>query len=110
MSTENNDHDLLIRLDTKMDRAADDIQTVSKNVENVRHDVSVLADSMDIKIASAISGKADIVRVEELRMAGEKLHDDHETRIRKLEVNLYYATGGLAVLQIAFGVWVALFK
>lgn len=107
---ENNDHDLLIRLDTKMDRASQDLKEVSASVETVRHDVSILSDSMETKIQAAISGKADTMRVNELKLESDKLHDDHESRLRRLEKYVWSALGALAIVQALMGVALAIWK
>jgi hypothetical protein len=93
------DHDLLIRLDTKMDRAADDIKSLGHRVEEVRHDVGIMADSLEVKIAAAVSGKADTQTVLDLKNSADKLHDDHERRIRILERYVWTAIGALAIVQ-----------
>lgn len=93
------DHDLLIRLDTKMDRSAEDIKSLAHRVEEVRHDVGVMSDSLEVKIVAAVSGKADTQNVLDLKAAADKVHDDHERRIRSLERYVWTAIGALAIVQ-----------
>lgn len=104
-----NDHDLLIRVDTKLDRAADDLKSLSHRVEEVRHDVSILSDNMEIKIAAAVSGKADTMRLEQIRKEQEKVNDDEERRLRFLERYVWSAIAVVAALQILFGVGLAIY-
>ncbi len=116
------DHDLLIRLDTKMDRSADDIKSLGHRVEEVRHDVGVLADGIEVKIAAAVSGKMDTSRVLEMKKEADELHKKQgedieqlknslEATDRKVDKYIFMAAGGLAVLQflLQFGpsVWQA---
>lgn len=104
------DHDLLIRLDTKMDRSAVDITSLAKGVEQVRHDVSVMSESMEVKIAAAVSGKADTTRLIEIKADLDKRIDDHEKRMRFMEKYIWMALGVLTVGQFVIGIAVALHK
>jgi len=115
------DHDLLIRLDTKMDRSADDIKSLAHRVEEVRHDVSILSDSMEIKIAAAVSGKADTSRMMEYKTEADKIHLVHETRLdtyddkisivdRKIDRYIWMLGGVLGAGQLGLTVWLAFFK
>lgn len=104
------DHDLLIRLDTKMDRAANDIQAVDKKVSDVGHDLGVMADGMELKIQTAVSGKADMVRVMEMKVEGDKVHDDHEKRLRFIEKYVWMGLGIVAVGEFVIGALIALYK
>lgn len=121
MAERPDDHDLLIRLDTKMDRSALDITGLSKNVEQVRHDVSVMAESMEVKIAAAVSGKADTSRMMEYKAEADKIHVDHENRIdghdskiaevdRKIDRYIWMLAGILGAGQLALTIWLAFFK
>lgn len=105
-----NDHDLLIRLDTKMDRSADDIKSLAHRVEEVRHDVGIMSDNLEVKIAAAVSGKADTSRMLELKVEADKLHDDHENRLRFVERNVWAALGALALFDVGLGIYVVFFK
>lgn len=109
MADQQNDHDLLIRVDTKLDRAADDLKSLGHRVEEVRHDVSVLSDSMETKIAAAVSGKADTVTVNELKKSGDLIHADMEVRIRFLERYIFGIIAVVAFVQVAVGVGLALY-
>lgn len=99
------DHDLLIRLDTKMDRAAEDIKAVDRKVSDVSRDLGVMADGLEDKIAAAVADKEDKSRVNELKAEGDKIHDDHERRIRSLERYVWSAIGALTLAQIAMAIF-----
>lgn len=92
------DHDLLIRLDTKMDRAGIDIASINSQIAN-------LSNAIDNKIAVAVSGKADLDEFNNFKAASIKSHDDHEQRIRRFEKYAWSAIGALAVIQIALAVF-----
>lgn len=109
MAEQQNDHDLLIRVDTKLDRAADDLKSLGHRVEEVRHDLSTLSDNMETKIAAAVSGKADTITLMELKKAGDEIHTDHETRIRFLERYIFGIIAVVAFIQIAVGVGLSLY-
>lgn len=81
-----NDHDLLIELRTKMNTVGTDINEIKKT----------LSDSL----ASIHESKFD--KTDAFRMEAEiaKNHEDHENRIRTIERWVWTAIGGLAVLQI----------
>lgn len=104
------DHDLLIRLDTKMDRAANDIQAVDKKVSDVGHDLGVMADGMELKIQTAVSGKADTVRVIEIKTEIDLRIADHEKRLRFMERHVWMALGVVAVGEFAIGALIAFYR
>jgi len=104
-----------------MDRAALDITSVSTNVEQVRQDVSVMAESMEVKIAAAVSGKADTSRMMEYKTDADKIHISHESRLdaqddkieavdRKIDRYIWMLAGVLGAGQLALTVWLAFFK
>ena len=94
------DHDLLIRLDTKMDRAAKDISDLHSHVNGVRTDVQSMTASMDAKVAAAMAVKIDREDVLQMKADADKLHEDHERRLRILERYVWTAIGALAIIQI----------
>ena len=104
-----NDHDLLIRVDTKLDRAADDLKSVAHRVEEVRHDVSVLSDSMETKIAAAVSGKADTTHMLAIKIEQDKQLDDHERRMRFMERYVWSAIAVITFAQFVFGIGLTLY-
>jgi hypothetical protein len=104
-----NDHDLLIRVDTKLDRASQDLTNLGQRVEEVRHDVSVLSDNMEVKIAAAVSGKANTVDIIEMKKDADKVHDDHERRLRFLERYVWGAIAVVAVGEFAVGIFLAFY-
>jgi len=121
IETPQSDHDLLIRLDTKMDRSAEDIQSLARGVEQVRKDVSVMSESMEVKIAAAVSGKADTVRMMEIKTEADKIHTEHEGRLdeyddkissvdRKIDRYIWMLGGVLGAGQLALTIWLAFFK
>lgn len=95
------DHDLLIRLDTKMDRAGTDIGQLHTHLTTVHRSLETLAANFDQKIASSVGLKMDREDVLQMKNDADKLHTDHETRIRRLERYAWSAIGVLAVAQIA---------
>lgn len=109
MAVEQNDHNLLIRVDTKLDRAADDLKSLGHRVEEVRHDVSVLSDSMETKIAAAVSGKADTQRMIEIKIDHDKVDADHERRLRFLERYVWGAIAVVAVTEFGVGIFLAFY-
>lgn len=96
-----NDHDLLIRLDTKMDRAAKDIADVHTHINHVRVEMQSFSTTVETKISEATKSKIDASEVHEMQVARAKLHDDHENRLRFLERYMWTAIGILALIQIA---------
>jgi hypothetical protein len=115
------DHDLLIRLDTKMDRSAEDIKSLAQGVEQVRKDVSVMSESMEIKIAAAVSGKADTSIMEKYKTESDKLHEKQDERMesyeekietvdRKIDRYIWMLGGVLGAGQLALTIWLAFFK
>lgn len=95
------DHDLLIRVDTKMDRATNDIKDLHTHLSTVHRSIEGLQQSIDPKIKEAIAPKMDREDVFQMKSDADKLHLDHETRIRRLERYAWSAIGVLAVAQIA---------
>ena len=94
------DHDLLIRLDTKMDRAGSDIKELHNHISTVHRSVEGLSVGIDNKIAKAIEPKIDRAEVQDMRDEAEKIHSDHEKRIRQLERYTWSAIGALALAEI----------
>jgi hypothetical protein len=112
----NNDHDLLIELSTKMDRTIGDIKDLAKSVldntvklQECKLDKEVYSqwltgfykdynrDSEEIKnsIVQSIDGLKDYTK---------SILEDHEQRIRRIEKWMWVAIGGLALLQIIIGI------
>lgn len=94
------DHDLLIRLDTKMDRATQDIGALHKQLGDVAASVHGLIAAVDSKIAAAVAQKVDKHEFHEAKVEGDKVHSDHEQRIRRIERYVWLAIGALALLQM----------
>lgn len=69
------DHDLLIRIDTKLEGLIKDNKDYKCSLEKVERE------KMDLETATAT-------------------FKDHENRMRKIEKSLYIATGGLVILQL----------
>lgn len=81
-----NDHDLLIVLHTKLDRALTDIEKIG--------------DGMSARLVELEHTKAEKKELVEAQIAADKIHDDHERRIRRLEKYVWLAIGALAIIQI----------
>lgn len=89
---DNTDHDLLIRLDTKVD--------------NITTEMVMMRDSITIRVSELSSSKLDISifkqfleRYErESRDTGTK-DGDYEARLRRIEVRMYIGMGVLLTLQ-----------
>ena len=87
MSESNNDHDLLIKIHTQLERAIDDLNELKKDM------------------AAAKLDKAEAYR---LRDAADQVHEDHESRIRRLERWGFGIVGVVAFINI-LGVAVAIY-
>lgn len=93
------DHDLLIRLDTKMDRTIVDVKELHSHISTVHRSVEGLSATVDAKIAAAVANKIDKDEAERILTDAQKVHDDHEKRIRRLEMYTWTAIGALAIIQ-----------
>src|SRR5581483_8724747 len=90
------DHDTLIRDEVKVDRALQDIAQLR---DGLAKDVAKLEVSkLDKEEANRLVGEA------------EKLHADHERRIRFLERGYWWGIGALAVLQIVVAWYITYHK
>lgn len=82
------DHDLLIVLHTKLDRALVDLDR--------------LADGMSARLATVEHTKAEKDELLKAQAAAELVHVDHEKRIRRLERWGFIAIGIIMALQFYF--------
>jgi len=82
-----NDHDVLIELRTEMRGVRADIKDIK---EDTAHRVSLLEDN-----------KIDKREVEKMLVEGNKVHDDHERRIRKLEYFFWIGVGAVLLIELA---------
>src|SRR5882672_2111193 len=82
------DHDLLIRIDEKVERAISDIQELKNNFATR---VSVLENE-----------KVGVPQFQELELI---VKDDHEKRLRKLERWAWIAIGALAIVEFAIAIY-----
>lgn len=87
------DRDLLIEVNTKLDRAILDIKDMKDNTSE--------------RIADLYAKKLDVAEANRLLAEGDKVHsalarrdEDFERRVRRLEYALALATGGFAILEI----------
>lgn len=80
------DHDLLIVLHTKLDRALQDIERLGNGLSD--------------KLKDLEHTKANKVDVETAQRAADKVHEDHERRLRRLEKYVWLAIGALAILEL----------
>jgi hypothetical protein len=107
------DHDLLIVLHTTMKHMSRDITSIKDDsakrlavVESIKYDkedafkalndASKVHDELGRKV-EACQLKTEAAKIQE---TNDKLHGDHEVRMRRMEKNMYIAIGGLALLQI----------
>jgi phage-related minor tail protein len=86
MNENQNDHDLLIQIATKLDRAISDIKE--------------LKDNAAARIDALEQEKLNQKEFEGVRAAADKLHNDHEKRLRRIEKWGFLAIGALGFLQI----------
>jgi hypothetical protein len=80
-----NDHDLLITVDTKL--------------EILIREVKELKDNTTKRVETLEHEKLDKAEAQRLLKEAEKLHNDHESRIRRLERYGSAAIGALALLE-----------
>lgn len=81
-----NDHDLLIELRAWL--------------KIILQDVKELKTTMTAQITAIDTNKLDKEEANQMHEQSNKLHEDHEKRIRAIERWVWLAIGGLAVLQI----------
>lgn len=94
------DHDLLIRVDTKMDRTIVDVKELHTHISTLHRSVEGLMSSVDAKIAAATANKIDKDEAERILADAKEIHDDHEKRIRRLEMYTWTAIGALALAEL----------
>lgn len=80
-----NDHDLLIRVDTKL--------------ESLTHEVRLMRDGAAERLNYVELNKLNIKIFEEYKEEVEEREKDHEVRMRRMERVIYGGIGGLAVVQ-----------
>lgn len=85
------DHDLLIVLHTSMRHMSSDIKEIKDN--NTRRLAVLEATKYDKEDAARAIAAAD------------KLHEDHETRIRRTERWGFISIGALAVIQVLISIF-----
>jgi len=85
----NQDRELLIafraEVTTKLDRAIIDIKELKDNVAQ--------------RVSTLEQGKLDTAEANRLKMEADRVHQDHEVRVRFIERYLWAALGVLAVIQ-----------
>ena len=79
------DHDLLVSVSTKLDRAIEDIKE--------------LKDGMAARITALEQNKLDIQESTRFKSEADAIHDDHEGRIRTLESWGWKIVGAVAVIE-----------
>ncbi len=110
------DHDLLIVLHTTMKHMARDVASIKDDntqrlavLEATKYDkeeaIAALAQGQKEhdEIRASIATRQSKEDAAEVKKAFEKINDDHEARMRRIERNMYIATGALALLQIIIG-------
>ena len=81
-----NDHDLLIVLHTLLNRALSDIERLS--------------DGMSARLTDLEKTKADKDEIQIIKADADKLLEDHEKRIRRVERWGFTAIGALAIIEL----------
>lgn len=110
------DHDLLIVLHTNMKHMGRDIAAIKDDntrrltiVEATKYDKEDAqkalhdAENAHKDLSDRINAKQSKEDAQKVQDAHEKIHDDHEARMRRTERTIYIATGALALLQIILG-------
>jgi hypothetical protein len=82
------DHDLLVRLDTQMGRVLDDIAILNKNINGYVRELQIT--------------KLDKDQYQKDQKEHEKLHDDTERRLRRIEKYVWVAIGALTLLEFVY--------
>lgn len=111
------DHDLLIVLHTTMRHMARDVSTIKDDntqrlavLEATKYDkedaAKAIHDAEKVHegLAASIAGKASKEDLKSLEDRFTKTNDDHETRMRRIERNMYIGLGILGVIQFIIGV------
>jgi len=91
-----NDHDLLIQIGTKLDRAILDIKELKDNTTS--------------RVTALESEKLNWRDFVERRKNADMLHGDHEKRLRRLERWGFLALGALGIIEIITNLYVAYFR
>jgi len=94
------DHDLLIRTDAKVDGLTGRISELGADLKEIYGLMRGFGESIDAKIQAAVAHKLDRSEFDETKKTAEKLHQDHERRIRFIERSVWIGMGALALLQI----------
>lgn len=99
------DHDLLIKLDTKMDALTENFNHMRDNVvtrvtalEEHKVDKRDFEDTKKI-----IDNKVDKTDFDGYKKTNTEKINDHESRMRRNERIIYIATGAVLLLQIILG-------
>ncbi len=83
-----NDHDLLIVLHTKLDRALKDIER--------------LGDGIATRLSDLEHNKLDKKDFNAVEATAKEIHADHERRLRRMEKWGFAAIGALALVELLF--------
>lgn len=94
------DHDLLMILHTKMDRALSDIKELSENFAGRL--AVVEQNKLERSEAERMVAAAKAEAEKEHATIKEK-QEDHEKRVRRLERYVWLAIGALAILEVLLG-------
>src|SRR5690349_13891142 len=83
------ERDLLIKIDTKLGRAVEDIGGLNNRIQEVSSSMNTFKETVENKITAATAPKANHADMVEWRKDSERVHDDHEKRMRRIERMLY---------------------
>ena len=86
------DHDLLIRVDTKLDTLSGDLRE--------------LKDGTQKRLETLEREKFDASEAQKLKEDGDRVHLDHERRMRRIERWGFLAAGALGALEVVLALYV----
>lgn len=76
------------------------ITTVGVNHQNIKADIQEIKNNTVGQINALENNKIDKAEINTLKIEADKLHKDHEDRIRLLESRVWKAIGALVVCQV----------
>lgn len=101
------DHDVLIGISVKLDRAMGDIKDLNVNLVKLSADKVDTAHFMNWsngfkeEVGKSLGSISDSIK-EAIKIVNEK-HNDHETRLRRVERWGFTGMGALAIIQFVIG-------
>jgi hypothetical protein len=94
------DHDLLIRVDTKLDRAGGDIAELHKHISTVNTTMQGLMQSIDSKIAGAVADRVGTGTFNDFKKDVDMRFEDITKQIRPLQRYFWIGVGIVMVVEI----------